>query len=63
MNRISLVAQVVKRLSTMLETWVRLLGWEDPLQKEMVTQYSCLGNPMHRGAWCATVHEVAKNQA
>ena len=26
-------------------------------------QYSCLGNPMHRGAWCATVHEVAKNQA
>ena len=25
-------------------------------------QYSCLGNPMDRGAWQATVHEVAKNQ-
>ena len=23
-------------------------------------QYSCLGNPMHRGAWWATVHGVAK---
>ena len=26
-------------------------------------QYSCLGNPMDRGAWWATVHEVAKGQA
>ena len=25
-------------------------------------QYSCLGNPMHREAWRATVHEVAKSQ-
>ena len=25
-------------------------------------QYSCLGNPMGRGAWRATVHEVAKSQ-
>ena len=25
-------------------------------------QYSCLGNPMDRGAWWATVHEVAKSQ-
>ena len=31
----SLVAQMVKRLSTMRETWVRALGWEDPLEKEM----------------------------
>ena len=31
----SLVAQIVKRLSTMWETWVRSLGWEDPLEKEM----------------------------
>ena len=30
-------------------------GSGDPLQ------YSCLGNPMDRGAWWATVHEVAKN--
>ena len=31
------VAQMVKRLSTMQETWVRSLGWEDPLEKEMAT--------------------------
>ena len=31
----SLVAQTVKRLSTMWETRVRSLGWEDPLEKEM----------------------------
>ena len=29
----ALVAQMVKRLSTMRETWVRSLGWEDPLEK------------------------------
>ena len=29
------VAQMVKRLSTMWETEVRALGWEDPLEKEM----------------------------
>ena len=26
-------------------------------------QYSCLGNPMDRGAWQATVHEVAKSRS
>ena len=31
----SLVAQTVKRLSTMWEIWVQSLGWEDPLEKEM----------------------------
>ena len=25
-------------------------------------QYSCLGNPMDRGAWWATVHDVTKSQ-
>ena len=29
------MAQTVKRLSTMRETRVRSLGWEDPLEKEM----------------------------
>ena len=29
------LAQMVKRLSTMRETWVGSLGWEDPLEKEM----------------------------
>ena len=31
----SLVAQTVKRLPTMLDTQVRALGWEDPLEKEI----------------------------
>ena len=25
-------------------------GWKDPLEEEMATQYSCLGNPIDRGA-------------
>ena len=37
---ISLVAQMVKRLSTMQETWVRALGWEDPQEKEMAIHSS-----------------------
>ena len=31
------MAQTVKRLSTMQETWVRSLGWEDFREKEMAT--------------------------
>ena len=38
----SLVAQTVKRLSTMQETWVRSLGWEDPLEKEMAIHSSTI---------------------
>ena len=44
------------------ETWVRSLGREDLLKEGIATQYSCLENPMDRGAWWATVHRVAKNQ-
>ena len=36
------IAQTVNRLSTMRETWVRSLGWEDPLEKEMATHSSTL---------------------
>ena len=39
----SLVAQTVKRLPTMRETRVRSLGREDPLEKEMATHSSTLG--------------------
>ena len=42
MLKTSLVAQMVKRLSTMRETWVRALGWEDPLEKEMATHSSTI---------------------
>ena len=38
----SLVAQTVKRLSTMRETLVRFLGWEDPLEKEMAIHSSTI---------------------
>ena len=40
--RTSLVAQMVKHPPTMQETWVRPLGWEDPLEKEMATHFSTL---------------------
>ena len=38
----SLVAQTVKRLPTLQETWVQSLGWEDLLEKEMATHSSIL---------------------
>ena len=38
----SQVAQKVKRLPIMQETWVRSLGWEDPLEKEMATHSNTL---------------------
>ena len=31
------MAQMVKNLPAMQETWVQSLGWEDPLEKEMAT--------------------------
>ena len=54
---------MVKNLPAMQETRVGPLGWEDPLGGNgSPAQYSCLGNPMDRGAWWATVHGVAKSQ-
>ena len=38
----SLIAQSVKNLPAMQETWARFLGWEDPLEKEMATHSSIL---------------------
>ena len=55
---------MVKNLPAMNEEDTGLIpGWSrapvggngNPLQ------YSCLGNPMHRGAWWAIVHEVTKS--
>ena len=44
------MAQWVRLLPAMQETWVRSLGQEDPLEKEMATHSSnsCLENPMDR---------------
>ena len=39
---ISLVAQMVKHLSTTWETRIRALGWEDPLEKEMAIHSSTI---------------------
>ena len=52
----SLVAQLGKYPPTMRETWVRSLGWEDPLEKRKVTHSSIL---VWRIPW-PTVHGVAK---
>ena len=60
----TLVAQKVKYLPAMQETWVRFLGWEDPLEECMATHSIILAwrIPMGRGVWPTTVHEVSKNQ-
>ena len=38
----SLVAQTIKNVPAMLETWVQSLGWEDPLEKGTATHSSIL---------------------
>ena len=60
----SLVAQLVKNLPAMHETWVRSLNWEDPLEEGMATHSSILALriPMNIGAWWAAVLEVRKSQ-
>ena len=49
-----LVAQLVKNLPAIQETWVQSLGWEDPLEKEKATHSSIL-------AW-RTVHGVTRSR-
>ena len=53
---------MVKNLPAMQETWVRSLGWEDPLEEGIATHSSILAwrIPMDRGAWRATVHWVSE---
>ena len=52
--RASLVAQLIKNLPAIQETWVPSLGWEDPLEKGKVAT--------HSGILACTVHGVAKSQ-
>ena len=54
----SLVAQLVKNLPAMWETWVRSLGWEDPLEKGKATYSSILA---WRISW-TTGHVFTKSQ-
>ena len=55
-----LAGSAVKNLPGMQETQVQSLGWEDSLGEGNGNplQYSCLRNPMERGACWATVHRV-----
>ena len=41
-TRVSLVSQLIKNPPAMWETWVRSLGWEDPLEKQKATYSSIL---------------------
>ena len=65
------MAQTIKNLPAMRETWVLSLGWEDPLEEGMATHSSTTGANFgrrfgemarDREAWSAAVHGVAKSQ-
>ena len=58
-----LVAQTVKNLPVVWETWVRCPGWEDFLEEGMATHSSIHAWRflMDRGAWQATVHGITKS--
>ena len=58
------MAQMVKNLPVMKETWVQSLGREDPLEEGMAAHSSTLAwrIPMDRGAWRATILGVSKSQ-
>ena len=60
----SLVAQTVKNLPAMWETWVQSLCWEDPLEEGVATHSSILAwkITMDRGARQTTVYRGAKSQ-
>ena len=62
--RASLVAPWSRIHLPMQETRVGSLGWEDSPGEgdDSPLQYSCLGNPIDRGAWQATVLGVEKSQ-
>ena len=61
----SLVAQMVKNLPAMQETWVQSLGWEDPLEEGRATHSSILGleNPHGQRSLAGSigVHGVSKS--
>ena len=58
------MAQRAKCLPVVQETQevhIPSLDGEDPLEEGIALQYSCLENPMDKGAWWGTVHKVAKS--
>ena len=61
---VSLVAQTVKNLPAMQETWVGSLCWEDPLEEGTATHSSIFAwrMLMDRGTWWDTVHRITKSR-
>ena len=57
-SQVSLMAQLVKNLSAMWETWLQSLGWEDPMENGMAT-YSSI--PTWRIPWTVQSMWVAKS--
>ena len=59
----SLLAQLVKNLPSVQETWVQSLGWEDLPEEGMATHSSIFAwrIPMDKEACWATAHGVAKS--
>ena len=59
----SLVAQTVKNLPAMQETWVQSLSWADSLEEGIATHSSILvwRIPMDRGAWQAKGREITES--
>ena len=56
----SIVAQLVKNPPVVRETWVRSLGWEDPLEKEMATHSSILAFSEKFHGWSRILCELVK---
>ena len=56
------MAQLVRNLPAMRETWVQSLVWEDPLEEGIATHSRILAwrIPMDREAWQATVYRVSE---
>ena len=57
----SLVAQLVKNPPAMQETWVRSLGWEDPLDKGKATHSSILAWRSEWTVWSIGLQRVGHN--
>ena len=58
------MAQTVKNLPAVRETWVQFLGWEDPLEggHGNPLQYSCLEDPHGQRSLVATVSGIVKSR-
>ena len=60
----SLIAQLVKNLPALRETWIQSLVWKDPLEEGMAIHSSFFAWRIYldRGAWWTIVHGVAESQ-